>query len=229
MSQLRPSNPLALPLVIVSAVSVAEAVGLIVLVVALARRPQPAPTPSVAQAPVASTPQAPPATTASAKQPPAQPANQTSTAGQRTSVAGSPQDGTVERGFALGKKGQPVESAGFAITVQQINYEPAYKNLANWGDDYRYLALLIVVDNNTGGNVTLFPAVFRLQDNQGYPYQQLGLKMASPTLPFTVLGNREKVRGYLDFVVPKTAKGLKLVYTGVPTNKSQPIHVELGE
>jgi len=227
MSQLRPTNPLTLPLLIVSVVTVAETVGLILLIVALARRP--VPVPSAPQTPAWSAP-TPPVTTGSDNQASARTATPDVTGSPKApAAAASAVEGAQQRGFALGKKGQPVDSAGFAITVEKINYQPTYKNLADWGDDYRYLALLIVVENNTGGNVQLFTATFRLQDDKGYPYQQLGLKLTPPTLPFTTLGNRETVRGYLDFVVPKSAKGLKLVYSHLPTGKSQPIHVELGE
>jgi hypothetical protein len=34
------------------------------------------------------------------------------------------------------------------------------------------------------------------------------------------MGNRDRVRGYLDFVVPKSAKGLKLVYSHLPRSDS---------
>jgi hypothetical protein len=226
MSQLRATNPLTLPLLIVSVVTVAETVGLILLIVALARRPVPAPSAPQAPAWSATTP---PVTVGGGKQESAQTTTPGVTAGSKAPAAASAVDNANQRGFALGKKGQPVDSAGFAITVEKINYQPTYKSLADWGSDYRYLALLIVVENNTGGNVQLFTATFRLQDDQGYPYQQLGLKLTPPTLPFTTLGNRETVRGYLDFVVPKSAKGLKLVYSHLPTGKSQPIHVDLGE
>ena len=43
------------------------------------------------------------------------------------------------------------------------------------------------------------------------------------------MGNRETIRGYVDFVVPKSARGLKLVYSHLPAAGSKPIHVELGE
>ncbi len=204
LPSVRQSSPLAVPLLIVSIVAVAEAIGLIFVIAALARRPEPAKSASQAVA-------------------------QGDTGGAAASGEGSNQAGIRGRGYALGKTGERVESAGFGITVEQIKHEPVYKNLADWGNDYRYLALLIVVENNSGGNADLLPATFRLQDDQGYPYKQLGVKLTEPKLGINVLGNGEKVRGYLDFVVPKTAKGLKLIYSGVPTRNSEPIHVELGE
>jgi len=47
-----------------------------------------------------------------------------------------------------------------------------------------------------------------------------------PTLEWRTLANRETVRGYVDFVVPKSAKELSLIYTGT---SSRPIRIELGE
>ena len=121
-------------------------------------------------------------------------------------------------------------AAGFGITVERILHEPAtFKEMARIGPDERYLALLIAADNNSGGNAQLFPSQFRLQDAQGYGYDPLNLKLTMPALEWRTLGNRETARGHVDFVVPKSAKGLTLVYTGLPRDDAPPIHVELGE
>ena len=216
----RQSNPLALPLLIVSLVAVVELVGLIVMTVVLARRPAPVVAAPAGQqgAAAAQTPPAPPAT-------PATPVAEKVTPPGNTSAA----KGGGDKGFVAGKVGQRVESAGFAITVEEIKHEPYYKNLGQPGEDQKYLALLVSVENNTGGNAMLFDAMFHLQDDHGYTYDKLGLALTTPKLEWRTMGNRDRVRGYLDFVVPKTAKGLKLVYSHLPRSDSVPIHVELGE
>jgi hypothetical protein len=212
----RQSNPLALPLMVVSAVAVVEAVGLIVLAIALSRRPEPAPNAIAFQPPAATPTHAPPAPAADR----ATPAN------ANTTPAASPaHNGVGAQGFVQGNKGQRVESAGFGITVEKITYEPYYKELASIHEGERYLALLLKVENNTGGNATLYPSQFRLQDDQGYGYDPLGVKLVTPILEWTTMGNRETIRGYTDFVIPKSAKGLTLIYSHDP----QPIHIELGE
>ena len=46
-----------------------------------------------------------------------------------------------------------------------------------------------------------------------------------PALEWHTLGNRDTVRGYVNFAIPKSARNLTLIYPREP----QPIHIELGE
>jgi hypothetical protein len=124
-----------------------------------------------------------------------------------------------------GKRGERVESAGFAITVENIVRKPPSDPLGQASGDRRYLALLLLVENNCGSSVNFFPTSFRLQDDQGYEYEPLAMKLIAPALDWRHLGNREKVRGYVDFSVPKSSKGFTLIYT----NLTRPIQIELGE
>ena len=223
-------NPLALPLLIVSLVAGVEAVALLVL---LSRDARPAP--ALQQA---SLPQVQPQTQTrpqeqaqpqpqSATQPAAAPgASSASAAAPAAPPATAPS--APSEGVARGRKGQRVESAGFGVTVEEITDQPTYPNLLTLGPDQRYLALLLVVENNTGGNAGLFPAMFRLQDEKGFEYER-GLPLKQPALEWRTMGNRESIRGYIDFVVPKSARGLKLIYSDLPAAGSKPIHVELGE
>ncbi len=205
-------NPLAVPLVVVSIVAVVEAVA---LVVALTREPKPAPVVQVTAAPPAPAAGAgPPTAPAPALAPVARSTADPSPAGE---------------GVARGKKGEPVDSDGFAVTVEELTDEPTYKDMARVGPDERYLALLLLVENKTGGNAGLFPAQFCLQDEKGFEYQRLTLPVKQPLLEWRTMGNRESIRGYIDFVVPRSAKGLKLIYAHLPAAGSQPIHIELGE
>jgi len=129
---------------------------------------------------------------------------------------------------ARGRKGHRVESARFGITVEEITDQPTYPNLLTLGPDQRYLALLLVVGNKTGGNIGLYPAQLVLHDDKGFEYSR-GLPVKQPTLEWRTMGNRESIRGYGDFVVPKSAKGLTLIYSDLPAAGSKPIHIELGE
>jgi hypothetical protein len=209
-------NPLALPLLIVSLVAGVEAVALLALV---SRRPHAQPVVQQASLPP---PPTQPGPQAQFPAPPAESAAPASAA-PPTTLPASPSDGV-----ARGRKGQRVESAGFGITVEEITDQPTYPNLLTLGPDARYLALLVVVDNNTGGNVGLYPAQFILHDEKGFEYDR-GLPVKQPTLEWRTMGNRESIRGYIDFVVPKSAKGLTLIYSDVPAAGSKPIHIELEE
>jgi hypothetical protein len=218
----RRGNPLTLPLVIVSVVAAAEAVGLVLLIGALVRRDEPpaprTPAPAVAMAPapppIASTAPAP------APEEPLPPVPKEPSAPTKPAPAAA---------AARGKVGRRVDSAGFGMTVEKIMHEPAtYKDQVRVGPDERYLALLVAVDNNTGGNAQLYPSQFRLQDAMGFGYDPLNVKGTMPALEWTTLANRQTVRGHVDFVVPKSAKSLELVYSGVP-HDGAPIQIELGE
>jgi hypothetical protein len=132
-------------------------------------------------------------------------------------------------GVARGKVGERVASGGFGITVEKVAHEPGMKDWVKIGDNERYLALLIAVNNDTGGNAQVYPSQFRLQDADGYGYDGLNLHATMPTLEWQTMGNRQTVRGYIDFLVPKSAKGLTLVYGDVSVEGSQPIHIDLGE
>ena len=205
------SSPLFLPLIIVSVVAVLEAVAVAFLLAAVLSR-QPSAPPAAQAGAVAQPAPAPapaPAPSSTAGQTPANPTPKTATSANPS----------------RGKRGQKVESAGFAITVEKIVHEPTYKEFANIAKDKRYLALLLAVENNTGRNDTIYPSQFSLKDDQGYPYGRLNLPLMSQALEWRSMGNRETVRGYVDFTVPASAKNLTLVYPRDP----QPIHIDLDE
>ena len=192
-------NPLALPLVLVSTLALVE---LAIIAVLLFRGEGPTPVSVVTFPPItASTSSSPVSTTATA------------------TAAGPPH----------GKIGQRVESAGLGITVEKLLHEPlTYKEQVTVRSHQRYLALLVLVENNTGGNAQVFPSQFGLKDEKGFTYDQLGVHGTMPVLEWRTLGNRENVRGYVDFVVPTSAKGLSLVYSDVSRDGAQPIRVDLG-
>jgi hypothetical protein len=211
----RRGNPLTVPLIVVSVVAAVEAITLAYLLGAVPRRRESA-AHSVAAAAAADSP----ATSVS-----------TAAASKDEAVPPAPPKGEPTRSAAVarGKVGHRVESAGLGMTVEKLLHEPGtYKDQVRVGPDERYLAMLLAVDNNTGGNAQLYPSQFRLQDAAGFGYDPLNLKGTMPALQWTTLGNRQTVRGYVDFVVPKSAKALELVYAGVPDGGPQ-IQVELGE
>lgn len=210
----RRTNPLLLPLLLVSSFAVAQTVALVILAVMLARQ--------VTAPPLVSPPD-------------------TANASGAGAAAARGSEGTAPRGGAAvstarevpptagesphGKRGQRVDSAGFAITVEKIVDQPPSDPLGYVGPETRYLALLLLVENNTGANISFYPVMFRLQDSESYEYQPLAMKLTAPALEWRNLGNRETVRGYIDFIVPRSSKGLTLVYTQL----AQPIHIDLDE
>ena len=198
-------NPLLLPLVIVSNIAVIEAIVVVVLISAGGSR-DPAPA-----APTSAEPAGAAAAAAAAQPTRVSPSN------------GSPT--TTITLVARGTVGRKVRSAGFAMTVEKIVREPTNKELANIPNDKRYLALLVAVENNTGGNDTIYPSQFVLKDAQGFQYGRLDLPLIAQALEWRSMGNRETVRGYVDFTVPANAKGLTLIYPRDP----QPIHIDLDE
>jgi hypothetical protein len=130
-----------------------------------------------------------------------------------------------------GKVGERVASGGFGITVEKILREPqTYKDQVTIGPDQRYIALRLRIDNDTGHNAQLFPSQFVLKDDQGFTYDPLGIHGTMPALEWRALANRETVRGYVDFLCPKTAAGLVLTYGDTSQVKEgQPIQIDLGQ
>ena len=200
-----PRNPLFLPLVIVSNIAVIEAIVVVVLISTGGRSNDPAPASGSAERAGA-------AAAAAAAQP----------------VSVSPSYGAPTTTITLvarGTIGRKVRSAGFAITVERIVREPTQKESGAVEKDKRYLALLLAVENNTGANATLDPTQFSLKDAQGSHYDPLRVHLITQALEPRAMGNRETVRGYVDFTVPANTKGLTLVYPCDP----QHIHIDLGE
>jgi len=191
-------NPLMLPLFAISSVALIEAV---VIVVLLFRGDRPIQSiPTVAMSPAL-------AATADAPSP------------SPTTAPSAPH----------WKIGERVESGGLAITAEKVLNEPqTYKDQVTISPAERYVALLVRIDNETGGNAQLFPSQFALKEDQGFTYDQLGVHGTMPALEWRTLGNRETVRGYVDFVVPKSAKGLTLVYGDTSQSKGgQPIQIDI--
>lgn len=205
MSPSQGRNPLTLPLIAVSAVAMLEAV--LLVVVLLRDRP----TQSVAAVTL-------PTVTAGSMTATAVPAPASPTP---TVPATAP--------APHGKVGQRVDAGGFGITVEkQINDPQTYKDQVTIGANERYLALLVLVENNTGGNAQLFPSQFILKDDQGFTYDQLGIHGTMPVLEWQTLGNRQSVRGHVDFVIPKSTRSLTLIY-GDARDGAPPIQIDLGK
>jgi hypothetical protein len=193
-----------LPLVLACAVALAEAAALVMVLRREPPRASATDGPATAPAPVAD-PSAP---------------------GPRPAA---PSTAAATPAAARGRKGQRVASGGFGVTVEKVLHEPlTYKEMTKVGPEEQYVALLVAADNDSGSNAQLFPSQFRLQDAAGYGYDPLNLRLSMPSLEWRTLGNRETVRGYVDFIVPKSARGLTLIYAGVP-HDGPPIYVELGE
>lgn len=207
----RNNKPLLLALVVVSCVAIAEAV--VIVVMLAGRSPSPV-SPTVAGGTVTK------AGGDSAERAP-------TGAGARGAgeVTGAVKTAAAPAGTVRGKRGERVDSGGFAITVEKINDRPVSDPLSQVGPEQRYLALLVLVENHTGGNVSFYDTSFRMQDSQSFEFKPLAMKLTGPALGWRNLGNRETMRGWVDFIVPKSSKGLELIYTHL----AQPIHVELGD
>jgi hypothetical protein len=201
-------NPLLLPLVAVSALALVEAVMVGVLWV----RDRPPPVAVGAQAAPADT------------------RRDAATSGAPAAAASSP--GTAAgAGTANGKVGERVESAGLAVTAIGISNQPTGpgKGLVSITPDERYLDIDVVIENSTGRPFKYWPLEFRLKDDGNYDYSQNALRVNPAALQSGTLVQGEKVRGHLEFTVPKTAKGLRLIYPTADLPGYKPIHIELGQ
>lgn len=198
-------NPLLLPLAAVSAVALCEAVVIGILWV----RDHPPPVAVAVQA------GAPPAA-APADAPTHTPRAAPSTGGPST---------------ARGKVGERVESAGLAITVVGVSNQPTgpSKDLISVTPDQKFLDVDLVIENNTGRPFQYWPVNFRLRDAHNYTHQPNTLRVNPAALEWGTIVQGEKVRGHLEFTVPRTATGLHLVYPTADLPGYKGIHIDLGQ
>jgi hypothetical protein len=130
-----------------------------------------------------------------------------------------------------GRVGERVESAGIAVTVAQVLNEPdpEVASILDLRDDQKYLAMEVILENNSGDSIFYTSATFKLRDKDNFEYSQVPLGYRFPELDFGTLANREKVRGYVDFVVPKDTTGLRLIYQNGAVAGYQTIYIDLGQ
>jgi hypothetical protein len=130
-----------------------------------------------------------------------------------------------------GRVGERVESAGIAITVVQVVNEPdpEVASILDLRDDQKYLAMEVILENNSGDSIFYTSATFKLRDKDDFEYSQVPLSYRFPELDFGTLANREKVRGYVDYVLPKDTAGLRLIYQNGGVAGYQTIYIDLGQ
>jgi hypothetical protein len=197
-------NPLLIPLLAVCALALGEAVWIGVLSGRREPNPQPASQqPAPGQAGRGSGSEAPPATAPSA--------------------GGA--------GLTRGKAGERVESAGLAITLVGVSNERQgmAKQLVSVGEDEKYLDVEVLIENNTGRPFKYFTTSFSLKDAQHYDHPPNSLRVSRPSLEYGTIVQGEKVRGHIEFTVPKKASGLTLVYSDADLPGYKAIDIDLGQ
>lgn len=139
---------------------------------------------------------------------------------------------TQEPGTDLprGKVGERVDSAGFAITVVDVYHEPdpGLEGILDLREDQQYLAIDVVLENETGSSFFFGSASFRLKDSDGFEYSE-SLDYREPALNFGTLTHGERVRGFLSFVLPSDVQGLSLIYQNSGIPNYQTIYIDLGQ
>ena len=197
-------SPLLLPLVAVSALALCEAVVIGILWV----RSHPPPVAGAVQSAKPGEPAGP----APADAPPAVP------------PAAGP-------GAVSGKVGERVESAGLAMTVMGVSNQPTGpgKDFISVTPDQKFLDIDLVIENNTGRALQYWPVNFRLKDAENYTHQPNTLRSNPAALEWGTLVQGEKVRGHLEFTVPRKSTRLHLVYPAADLPGYKAIQIDLGQ
>jgi hypothetical protein len=210
------NNALLIPLIVVSLLALMEAAVIIMLL--LAPRGTTGPVVVAVPSPTAVASQ----NTASV-QTPTRVADQPTISAEATSPPESSD-------LPSGSVGDRVESAGVALTVLSVTDEPdaALSNILDLAEDEKYLATEVLLENNTGDSFFYGSAQFKLKDDRGFEYSG-SLPYREPSMGFGTLVNREKVRGYLSFIVPTAATGLSLIYQAAAGSDYETIYIDLGQ
>lgn len=200
----RSSNPLLIPLALVSLLCVAEAVAIAFLI----GRGQPA-RPVTAEL----------ATSSGGEQPKA-PAPPTSASDQPKPSAPA---------IARGKVGQPVEVAGIAMTVVTISNEPRFKELFTPSPSEKFVDVEVLIENRSPRGFGYYSNQFTLKDDKDRHFSSTALGAGQPALGWGTVVPGDKARGHLAFVIPRGAAGLTLTYPVDDGPNAHAIHIELGQ
>jgi hypothetical protein len=134
-------------------------------------------------------------------------------------------------GITPGKVGQRVESAGIVVTVVKVAHAPdaKWKDIVHVADDEKFIDLELLLENNTGKDLSAYPSLLKLKDDQDQEYGHDAITGVGQPLGFSAIGQGQKLRGHLSYTVPKSAKGLRLIYALDGVKGYKPILVEVGE
>ena len=210
------NNALLIPLIVVSLIALLEAAVIAMLLLA----PRDAGNVTTVTSPTS--------TAASLQNQGSSPTATLSTEQPTTSAATTtePQSDNLPRG----KVGERVESAGVVLTVVSVSNDPdpALQNILDLGEDEKYIAVEVLLENNTGNSFFYGSAQFKLKDENGFEYEG-SLPYREPSMGFGTIVNREKVRGFLSYIVPKSATSLNLIYQLGGGSDYQTIYIDLGQ
>jgi hypothetical protein len=241
MSEASRRNPLVLPLAAVSMLCVVEAVAIAFLLgrarpaQQVAGGPAASPASSAASSsgpsPASSPPPSPTSLPASPPASSPEPSQRLETRAEperaKPDVRTAPPAGS---NVVRGKVGQRAESAGLALTVMKVANEPELGAVFNPPAGQKFVDVDLLLENNTGRRFDYYSTEFTIKDGQDRVYSSGALGVGDPQLSWGQIVNGEKVRGHVAFVVPKDAKGLRLVCPPPSTPAdARPIYVDLGQ
>ena len=148
-----------------------------------------------------------------------------------TAPASRPTTAPAASGITPGKVGQRLESAGIVVTVVKVAHapDPKWKDIVHVADDEKFIDLELLLENNTGKDLSAYPSLLKLKDDQDQEYGHDAITGVGQPLSFSPIAQGQKVRGHLSYSVPKSAKGLRLIYALDGVKGYKPIFVELGE
>lgn len=129
-----------------------------------------------------------------------------------------------------GKVGETIESGGFALTVRGTYHEPDadLQNIFDFGDDEQYIAADLVLENRSNDSFFYASSQFKLKDAADFEYVET-LDYRQPAFGFGTMGPGERVRGYVSFVVPRSASGLSLIFQPGAGSGYRTIYISLGQ
>jgi hypothetical protein len=149
-----------------------------------------------------------------------------STAAPTTEVAAAPTDAPAAA--KLGKVGDTVTQGDYKITLANAEKNTAYGTFAKAEAGKMFVAIEIIVESGADTGVSVNPFYCKLTDGDAYAYNVNAFGKDPSLSSQNDLPKGEKMRGWVTFEVPDTAKDFVFSYSPISFTDKTRIRFSLG-
>jgi hypothetical protein len=113
-----------------------------------------------------------------------------------------------------GRIGETLTQNGYIVTVNSAEKSESYGDFRKAKDGFIFLAVDITIQSDKAKDVSSSVVQASLKDGQGFTYDSTWVGKDPQLASKNDIPKGEKVRGWVTFEVPKSAKGFTLEYEG---------------
>lgn len=117
--------------------------------------------------------------------------------------------------FVKGRMGDTLTQNGYIVTINSAEKSESYGDFRKAKDGYIFLAVDITIQSDKAKDISSSVVQASLKDGQGFTYDATWVGKDPQLASKNDIPKGDKVRGWVTFEVPKTAKGFTLEYTGL--------------